>query len=33
MVGTTRMVQQGEVTDAAAEYYRRLSEQPLRLQR
>jgi hypothetical protein len=33
IVGTTRMVQQGEVTDAAAEYYRRLSEQPVRLQR
>ena len=27
------MVQQGEITDEAADYYRRLSEQPVRLQR
>ncbi|NND92786.1 MAG: hypothetical protein HKN42_18165 [Granulosicoccus sp.] len=33
MTGSEWAVRQGEVTDAAAEYYRRLSEQPVRLQR
>jgi hypothetical protein len=31
--GIEAQVRQGEVSGAAAEYYRRLSEQPLRLQR
>ena len=31
--GIDALVRQGEVSDTAADYYRRLSEQPLRLQR
>ena len=33
VAGSESLVRQGEVSDAAADYYRRLSEQPLRLQR